>query len=137
MFIRQTVKAISRSHFFGLCRSLCEEEYYCHREMQRVFAPLHSNVPSRIRKPLPAPCTALWKVDFGFNEFRLCHFFRILECFNMRYISDISYARIMKYGNPDTHFLRFFKFFLDIQHIWVKLNNKITFLIFFPISCLK
>ena len=43
---------------------------------------------------LPTQHTALWKHDFGFNEFRLWHFFKILECFNMRYISDISYARI-------------------------------------------
>ena len=55
----------------------------------------------------------------------------------MRYISDISYARIIRYGNPDTHFLRFLEFFLDIQDIWVKLHYKIIFLILFPISCLK
>ena len=81
--------------------------------------------------------TALWKVDFGFNEFRLCHFFRILECFNMRYISDISYARIMKYGNPDIYFLRFFWIFLHFPDIWVKVHNNIMFLNSYPISCRK
>ena len=81
--------------------------------------------------------TALWKHDFGFNEFRLCHFFRILECFNMRYISDISYARIMKYGNPDIHFLRLFKKILDFPDIWVKVHNNIMFLNSYPISFIK
>ena len=81
--------------------------------------------------------TALWKHDFGFNEFRLHHFFRILECFNMRYISDISYARIMKYGNPDIYFLRFFWIFLDFPDIWVKVHNNIMFLNSYPISCRK
>ena len=83
------------------------------------------------------PCTALWKHYFGFNEFRLWHFFRILECFNMRYISDISYARIMKYGNPDIYFLRFFWIFLDFPDIWVKVHNNIMFLNSYPISCRK
>ena len=71
--------------------------------------------------------TALWKHDFGFNEFWLHHLIRILECFDMRYISDISYARIMRYGNPDTHFLRKFWIFSDVIDIWVKIHNKTMF----------
>ena len=55
----------------------------------------------------------------------------------MRYISDISYARIMRYGNPDRHFLRKFEIFLDFSDIWVKLHNKIMFLNFYPFSSLK
>ena len=55
----------------------------------------------------------------------------------MRYISDISYARIMKYGNPDIYFLRFFWIFLDFPDIWIKVHNNIMFLNSYPISCKK
>ena len=55
----------------------------------------------------------------------------------MRYISDISYARIMRYGNPDSHFLRNFGIFLDFSDIWVKSHNKSMFLNFYSCSSLK
>ena len=78
------------------------------KDMIHASCFIRATVKSLVAPKNKTLVTALWKVDFGFNEFRLCHFFRILECFNMRYISDISYARIMKYGNPDIYFLRFF-----------------------------
>ena len=118
------------------------KDMWCERNLSSLESLVESSYTAgeeeeRRKRRRRTTYTALWKHDFGFNEFRLCHFFRILECFNMRYISDISYARIMKYGNPDIYFLRFFWIFLDFPDIWVKVHNNIMFLNSYPISCRK